>query len=506
MVKSVLTKEEQDALDTQDWIRKNPKAWMRNKDFGLGIEHWWEGMDRMTDAFKEGIRTRKPVVIGSGHALSKDFTVSGGGPLWFLNAYGPKCQVAMTAPTDRQVRKVMWAELTARYKDSVLKDNFGRLLTCNLEIKEDWYCLAFTTKETGGSVGKFQGFHASATMVIISEAQAVHDDIYEQIDGILTSEIVLFVLLGNPVRTTGKYAAMLRDKKNNIVLNLSCHDSPNVISGREDIPGMCGKAWVEDKEKRWNKDKTGKDPRYMGRVLGLVPTSAIDNIISDDLYDSCVKKNIFDTVEKGSMGVDPARFGDDDMVIKAKKCGETIATYRYPYCDAVKGAGHIVMVQKKHFPDGQIPIVIDCDGVGGPYLDNAKHMTAEELEINFIEYHGSCNDKKIIDPQFANQRAEAHFFQKTQMEDGKVSLPEDDELAKSEATECKYFHNLKGKIQIEEKKDLKETLGHSPNDWDAEVLATWGMKYSNPIKKRDSWRDRRRGSSMVRENSSAMGA
>ena len=279
---SVLDKE---CLTDQDWIREHPKEWIQDKGRGLGVEHWWEGMDRMTEAWLRSIKERKPIVIGSGHALSKDFLNSGCLPLWFMNGWGPTCKVAMTAPTDRQVKKVMWAELSERYNNSVLKDNFGRLLVCNLQVSENWFVLAFTTKETGGSVGKFQGFHTPAICVIISEAQAVSDSIYEQVDGILTSEVQLYVVLGNPVRTTGNYVRMLRDKKRNIVLNLSCLDSPNVLAGEEVIPGMCVRKWVEDKRDRWDANGSGKDPRWQGRVLGLVPSTSIDNIISQDLYD-----------------------------------------------------------------------------------------------------------------------------------------------------------------------------------------------------------------------------
>lgn len=500
-----LTKEEQAALDYQEWVRKNPKAWIQDPEIGLGVKGWWEGMDRMTDAWLEGIETRKPVVIGSGHALSKDFLNSGCAPLWFMNAYGPKCQVAMTAPTDRQVKKVMWAEMTARYNNSVLKDNFGRLLVCNLEVAEDWYCLAFTTKETGGSVGKFQGFHASATMVIVSEAQAIHDDIYEQIDGILTSHTVLFVLLGNPVRTTGKYARMLKDKKNNIIVNLSCLDSPNVIAGSEVVPGMCSKRWVDDKRERWNKDGTGKDPRWMGRVLGLVPTTSIDNIISDDLYGSCIEKQLFEPYKTGVIGVDPARFGDDDMVISVWESKELVEDIIIPKCDAVKGAGEVVKAQKKYFPEGQCTIVVDCDGLGGPYLDNIKHMIPDELDVKYVEFKGSLTDKQVIDQEYANLRAEAAFYAQKQMTDGNVSL-DDDERALEEATEEKYFINLKGKIQVENKEDLKDRIGRSPNQWDARRMAIWGFKTAKQIKPKDKWRKRSSGGLGLSRTGSPMAA
>ena len=92
----------------QESIRRDPSIYFRTY---LGIKHWWSGMERMTAALPEAIKSGKPIVIGSGHALSKDFLMSGAVPLWFMHAYGPQAIAIMTAPTDRQVKKVMWGEL-----------------------------------------------------------------------------------------------------------------------------------------------------------------------------------------------------------------------------------------------------------------------------------------------------------------------------------------------------------------------------------------------------------
>ena len=113
-------------------------------------------------------------------------------------------------------------------------------------------------------VGKFQSFHSRAVCVIVSEAQAIADVIYEEIESLMTAEIVLVVILGNPLRTTGRYAKMLRDTTHNIVINLSCLESPNVIEGREVIPGVCSAKWVERMRERYRPD----EPMWIAKVLG----------------------------------------------------------------------------------------------------------------------------------------------------------------------------------------------------------------------------------------------
>lgn len=498
-----------DAIAFQKRIREDPKWYFNNY---LGIPDtpltWWEGMDRMLTAIPRAIKERKPVVIGSGHALSKDFTMSGGLPLWFIHAYGPDCQVAMTAPTDRQVRKVMWKELSSRYNGRLIKDDFGRLLECELQLTKDCFVLAFTTKETGGQIGKFQGFHAPAIMVLISEAQAVSDSIFDQIDGILTSEVQLFVVLGNPITTTGRYVQMLRDKVNNIVINLSCLDSPNVKSKKNLIPGVCSYPWVADKAKRWNMDGSGKDPRWMGRVLGLVPTTSINTVISFDLWMKAVKRNVVAAYDYGSIGVDPALEGDDDMAISVFRNGEEVEKVRIPKCEAPEGCAHIQVMQQRHFPHGQIPIVIECDGLGAPFAHFLKKMIPQQLQCEIIQFYASSTDHKKINPQYKNARAELAFIAQEEILAGNVKFM-DDQTTQEEATAEMYYETA-GKIILEPKNDIKERLGRSPNSWDATKLAVLGNRMKRKITvrspRKDAWADDIRQTSMAPQRASAMAA
>ena len=446
---------------------------------------------------------RKPLVVPSAHAMGKDFTIDGIGALWFVECWGP-CKVIMTGPTDRQVKEIMWSELEKSYNNRTVKDVFGRLITCKLEIAEDWFVLGFTTKETGEGAGKFQGLHAPLIMIIVSEAQKVEEQIYDQIDGLTTSGTVLQVYLGNPTRTTGRFAKMIKNTTENRVLHLDAYQSPNVIAGYEMIPGMVSKAWVEDKEKKWNADRTGTDPRYRSKVRGLLPLTSLNTVISDALYDKCISKTIIQAVKHGVIAVDPARFGDDDMVISVFDSGRLIDEKAIPKCDAVVGAGEVMIMQKKHFPQGQIAMIFDCDGLGGPFLDIAKKMLPDNMDITWIEYKGSLTDHAVIDPQYQNLRAQAHFFAKEQMEAGLVSFDENEE-AKEDMTEAEYFVNLRGKIQIEEKEDIKERLGRSPGRGDARVMGIWGLQFASVVKPKDMYNQQRK-SSMVPTRYSAWSA
>ena len=459
-------------------------------------------MERMSAALPEAIKSGKPIVIGSGHALSKDFLMSGAVPLWFMHAYGPQAIAIMTAPTDRQVKKVMWGELSSRYHNRLIRDKFGELQVCNLPITADWYITAFTTQETGGMVGKFQSFHSRAVCVIVSEAQAIADVIYEEIESLMTAEIVLVVILGNPLRTTGRYAKMLRDTTHNIVINLSCLESPNVIEGREVIPGVCSAKWVERMRERYRPD----EPMWIAKVLGQLPSTSIDSVISAELYDFCKTNDPLRWNGRfGSIGVDPARFGDDSMVVDVMESGRPLETVIIPSCDAPTGCSHVMMALQRHFPDGQVPIVVDCDGLGGPFLDILRQMIPDKMQCQFIEFHGCSTDKDLVGDDYHNLRAEASFYAQSRMKDGSIKMDED-EWTREEAIEEKFSINLRGKIQIEDKDEIKDRLGRSPDRWDARKLAIWGFKYSQKIKRNlnDRWNTGPNSRSIAPANTSPM--
>jgi phage terminase large subunit len=493
-LKTKLTKK-QSAEELRDRFKKDPEFFVSEI---LGITKIWQGQVDILNA----IRDHWKVVVPSGHALGKDYIASAVA-LWFLYSHYPS-KVILTAPSQRQVKDIMWMELSSRYKNAKVKLD-GDLMSLKLMLDHDWFVEGFTTKEVNQSVGKFQGYHSPNILIIISEAQAVEELIFDQAEAIMTSQNSRMLVIGNPIQSTGRFAQMIKDTTHHKVLELSCLDSPNVIEGREVIPGLVSRAWVEEKRVKWNKDGSNKDPRWMGRVLGKVPTTSVNTVVSEDLYRRCIDRQIVQPVLRGSIGVDPARFGDDDMIISAFECGTLIDEKTIPKCDAVEGAGEIAIMQKKHFPQGQCAIVVDCDGLGGPYLDFAKKMIPDTIDIQWVEFHGSATNDQEVGLEYQNLRAEAAFYARELMEQGLISL-NDNEVALEEGTGEQYFVNQRGKIQIEDKDDIKERLGRSPNVWDARKLAIWGIKFAPVIRKIDMYNRRERKSSMVPSTMSYMGA
>jgi len=421
----------------------------------------WEGQRRVLRALIQ----HRWVAVGSGHALGKDF-IGGGLPLWFNHTHYPS-KVILTAPTDRQVESIMWAELSTHYERGGGKKIMGGKLTVkNLSFDEDWFTTAFTTKETKGQTGKFQGYHSPNILVIVSEAQAVDDTIFEQIEAVMTSKNSYLLLLGNPLRSSGYYARSLRARSEFHVVNLNCMDNPNYIQRKEVIPGLATYEWVEKMRKKYGDDS----PIWQGRVLGQVPDSSIDNVIFFADAEAAIERRLILPITDRRVLItnDPATFGDDECFTYVQEEGKFSMDADHSILakkPTTEIAGHLIVLRKKTDADG---IAVDTIGEGRGVADNLN-----DARETVIEFKGSNEalDKK----QFQNQRAEAWWYAREQFAKGRVSIP-DDPILLEELTEVKYFINRRGLIQIEDKEDIKERIGRSPNRADALVQGLWVMR------------------------------
>lgn len=456
-------------------LRRHPEIYLKRR---FDMPHWHDGMRKMLAACREGIETGKPVVVGSGHAQSKDY-LFGRMPLWFMEAYGPGVCL-MTGPTERQVQRIMWAELTKAYntrKDQA--DGFGQLYKTRFEIDEDWYILPFTTKDTGQAVGKFQGFHAANMMAVFSEAQAIPDEVYDQVQGCLTGSVNLWVMLGNPITSTGRFAQMLNDRKNNIVVHLSALESPNYKSRAVVVPGMATYEWVEDKRKKWGEG----DPRWQGRVLGEVPEEGLNTVISQKVYEMAQRCLQNWAEEKAVVACDVATSGEDDAQIYGGRNGAIVKQKTISGSTDLRILAQEMFMMKQEL--GANCYIYDGNGVGDG-LGHLIQIIDKDPHKAIIKVKGST--KSMDEAQYLNKRAELHFAARKAITEGWRTLPPDDEggpndQLKEELTViCWFINRQRDRVQVEGKDDIKDKLGHSPNRADAYILLSHGFDVAEPLK------------------------
>ncbi len=432
---------------------------------------------QILESIPRAIAENKPIIVPSANMQGKDF-ICGRIPLWFLFSYAPS-KVIITAPTDRQVKEVIWAELSTAWNNAPLEMP-GRLLTCKVDVEPDWFILAFTTKESGDQTGKAQGFHSPNICVIVSEAQAVEDKIFEQLDSLLGGKNNLMIMIGNPLRTTGTFARAIDDTTHNIVIQLDALESPNYREKKIVIPGMASFEWIEKRRQLWNPEGTEDDPRWLARVRGKKPNSSIDTLFYPDLIEKMVTQEPRQTVRKIVVSNDPAGMGDDEEVIYAGISGRISKQDIQAKSTGPSSCSRTLQMVREV---GANHIIIDCDGLGQPIADFIRKIKPESVTLQEIHSQGKPEDE-----QYYNLAAEIWFYAEAESEAGRERIP-DDEYLKQELEERKYFINAKGKIQLESKDDVKDRLGRSPNRADSWVMNVWARKVSKVDHKKDAWSD-----------------
>lgn len=232
--------------------RRDPLFFCRHV---LGGEQPWERQAQILLALRDAPR----VAVRSGHGVGKTWTAARAA-LWFLYSH-PRAIVLTTAPTQRQVRSILWTEIRRQVRTAVLPLG-GKLTETALVVDDGWFALGLSTDEPE----RFQGYHAEHLLLVMDEAPGVPEDIYEAARGVLTSRHARVLLIGNPTQPRGPFYEAFRSPHWQAV-HIPCTACPNVTTGRVIYPKLVTAEWVETQAREWGRSS----PAFRSRVLGEFP-------------------------------------------------------------------------------------------------------------------------------------------------------------------------------------------------------------------------------------------
>jgi hypothetical protein len=244
--------------------RADPVAFCREV---LRFEPWSKQREIL-----EAVRDHDRVAVRACNASGKTAGASAV-VLWSL-AGGPGSVVITTAPTERQVKKLLWREVARRHRAARGFFHGATLTDTELYLAPDWFATGLSTDDTGS----FQGWHGARTLVIVDEASGVDERIFEAIEGVLAGGHAKLLLISNPLRTSGQfYRAFTSERDLWHRITISAHDTPAFT--REKVPREVGRRlvsrrWVGQAEKKWGPGS----PLYAVRVLGEFPSTSDDTV------------------------------------------------------------------------------------------------------------------------------------------------------------------------------------------------------------------------------------
>ena len=169
------------------------------------------------------------------------------------------------------------------------------------------------------------------------------------------------------------------------------------------------------------------------------------------------------------IGLDIARFGDDSTVFCFRKGRWCYRFDEYAKKDTVEIANITTNFIREYKP---ARVFLDDGGVGGGVYDILKDRGFGEVVRGI-----SFGSRAIDDERYANRRAEMWDGVREWLTE-KVQLPKDNTLLDDLCSVNKKY-DRRGRLQLEEKDEVKKRLGRSPDKADALALTFAEPVYDN---------------------------
>jgi len=388
------------------------------------------------------------IAAKSGHGIGKT-TVEAWIILWFLTCY-TNARVPATAPTGNQLVRILWPEIRKWLQRSKLKGLF-EWEKSKVYIKgEEEVCFAYY--RAARSPEALAGAHEDNILYILEEASGIEDEIWEPVEGALTTKNAKAMACGNPTRPEGNfYRAFTDQSKFWHTFSFSSLDSPLVT------PEYCERMRL----------KYGEDSDiYRIRVLGEFPKQASDTFIPLYLCERSLGFNL-ERDERFKLGVDVARFGDNYTVWLIRAGGVLLHMERKQTMDTMEVAGRTQQIMKD-FNIAAENVSIDSVGVGGGVVDRLHELNVGVNSIN-------VGEPPIDETQYKNKRVELWGVIKQELIEEKLNLSilNNGEMTRDlcgELASPKYKITSKGQYQLESKEDMKKRGVQSPDIADALAL------------------------------------
>lgn len=487
-------------------LRRGREDWCYFARVVLGVS-----LDPEQEAVLRSVQFNKMTSVASGTARGKDYVAAVAAisflyntPVFLNDDLVENTKVALTAPTDRQVKNIMMPEISRLHR-RMLANGFGfmggRLSAYDIKTdNEEWFLTGFKADEHNHEA--WSGFHAVHTMFVITEASGVVDNIFDAVEGNLQGDSRI-LLVFNRNTNTG-YAARSQKSARWAKFRLNSLNAPNVLQKRMVIPGQVDYEWVADKVETWCQliqecdfNEGEGDFHWEGncyrpndlfriKVLGLPPKETADTLIPSYWIDLANerwlahKKEAFPISNMLRLGVDVAGMGRDSSCF-CPRYGDFVDHMQLVHsggkANHMEIAGMTVNKINQHndkFSGKKAKAFIDTIGEGAGVFSRLEEQNIPGIfSCKYSESASDTGGKPLTDVtgqyQFANMRAYLMWAVRDWLDPAKKSkamLPPDDGL-KEELCEVKWKFQSNGNIIIEPKDDIKQRLGRSPDKKDA---------------------------------------
>ena len=236
------------------------------------------------------------------------------------------------------------------------------------------------------------------------------------------------------------------------------------------------------------KDNPHLDPAYLESLESLKVTSpnayetfVLGNWDTADEPDQLIKyewtiaaRNVERVDGNRGLGVDVARYGDDDSVLCHTE-GNAVTELEYFHGLDIERLTSVIATRIDERSIDSTRVMIDGVGLGAGVVDGLRARGFRPVEV--------ISGAKAVPSQsrhtFKNLRSQMWWHAREELRHGLVCLEIDDPRLREDLTAPRYSVNADKMIQVESKDDIKKRIGRSTDAGDAFVYArSYGLNMS----------------------------
>jgi len=399
------------------------------------------------------------VAVSSGHGVGKSALVS-----WIIECFmatTADCRGVVSANTASQLETKTWPELAKWHNLSIVNHWFNWTASTYSyapypeDRRKNYMFNASTVSEERSEA--FAGLHnvGSVAVVIFDEASGIEPILYEIVDGVAAAGTEFyFFAFGNPTRPDGPFFDCFY-KHGDMFQVLTFLDNRDVEG-----TNLLAQQQIVDKYGGEDADEVKI------RVRGVFPSKSYDGFISATDVDSAIHRELtYDPQSPIIVGVDAARYGDDDTKIRVRagRDARSFEKVTIPYSSTIDVAREAKQIFDKYDAD-----MIVCEGVG-PGAGAIDQLIEWGYPVTEVHPNAAADDPK----RYGNVRSEWWHKMKVWLQNR--GCIEDDADLYGDLTNVQYSvdTSTKGRgsgVYLESKAKMKDRGLPSPDDGDSLAL------------------------------------
>lgn len=459
----------------------------------------WSGQVRILEAVRDHRKTAAPTC----HEIGKSYD-AGILAAWWIDTHKlGEAFVVTTAPTNPQVRIILWKEIGRAHSRGKLA---GRVNQTEWKVKvgDKEETVGIGRKPNDYSPTAFQGVHAPFVLVLVDEANGVRGQLWDALDSLMANDQSKMLAIGNPDDPSGEFFDACKPNSGWKVVHISAFDSPNFTG--ESLPEsitrqLIGRTYVEEKRAKWAPSWSwqgnrcvmpngGKledtHPFWQSKVLGQFPLQTSSGSLIPLTWIRGAQERALAPVGPNELSLDVGASVHGDPSCCGHRRGPVFRVlYEERQPDTMKTTGKLL----QHLADaryGASRAKVDYIGVGRGVVDRAKEQNLPVYPISVGEAGTitsclNCKhewDQAFIASEecpkcssthtqkvFANLLSQLWWGVRGLFEVGDIDIDVDDEELAEELLMLHWAPTSKGQTKVE------YTDGPSPNRADALMLA-----------------------------------